>query len=263
MITFPQAKINLGLRIVGKREDGYHYISTCMQKIPLCDVLEVLPSDRLMWDGSPVVDEENLVIKAYRALCKPRPDMQGANLILRKKIPSGAGLGGGSSDASATLRMLDELFSLHLSHDELHSVALSLGADCPFFLTEKPQIAEGIGEVLEPYPLALDGLVLTLVFPDLFISTKEAYALVTPKSDGEDLRVTLRRPLEEWRHHLHNDFEDALFPKYPLLGEIKSVLYDSGALYASMSGSGSTMYALSLEPITLPSNYETQSFRFP
>ena len=260
MIAFPSAKINLGLRIVRKRPDGYHDLETAFVKIPLRDVLEVLPSDRLLWDGAEVFPEDNLVAKAYRALQKLRPEIPPARFILRKKIPSGAGLGGGSSDASAALQLLNELFDLRLSAEELHRTARSLGADCPFFLRDEPQYAEGIGDLLTPINLPLAGLVLTLVYPKLFISTGEAYASVTPREPEEPLTRTLSRPIEEWRGTLRNDFEAALFPKYPVLSEIKETLYLKGALYASMSGSGSTMYALSRGELILPNDYNHQTF---
>lgn len=260
MIAFPCAKINLGLRIIRKRPDGYHDLETAFVKIPLRDALEVLPSDCLLWDGAEDFPEDNLVAKAYRALQRLRPGVPPARFILRKKIPSGAGLGGGSSDASTALLLLDELFDLRLSEDELHRTARSLGADCPFFLKDEPQYAEGIGDLLTPVSLPLGGLKLTLVFPELFISTREAYSSVTPREPEESLIETLRRPIEEWRATLKNDFEASLFPKYPLLSEIKETLYRNGALYASMSGSGSTMYALSRQALNLPNDYKHQTF---
>ena len=262
MIVFPEAKINLGLRIIRKRPDGYHDLETCFTKIPLCDALEILPSETLLWDGSEERPEDNLVVKAYHALQALKPELPPVNILLRKRIPSGAGLGGGSSDASSALRLLNGLLTDPLSDGELHNVARSLGADCPFFLKDEPQYAEGIGDLLEPINLPLKGLYLTLVFPELFISTKEAFGSITPKEPSEHLSESIRRPIEEWREYLKNDFEEALFPKYPILGEIKAELYRQGALYASMSGSGSTMYALSDHELTLPPHYNTRHLRF-
>ena len=258
MIAFPEAKINLGLRVVRKRADGYHDLETGFTKIPLRDALEVLPSETLLWEGSPEVPEDNLVVRAYRAMQRLRPDLPPVQFILRKRIPSGAGLGGGSSDASATLKLLNTLLPNPLSPEDLHAVARSLGADCPFFLKETPQLAGGIGDELSPIDLPLSGLRLTLVLPDLFISTREAYASITPHEPEEPLRTTLARPISEWRETLKNDFEEALFPQYPLLGDIKRELYRAGALYASMSGSGSTMYALSTHPLTLPDSFDSR-----
>lgn len=262
MIAFPPAKINLGLHVVRKRADGYHDLETCFAKVPLCDALEIIPGEEMLWNGSAEIPEDNLVLRAYRAVQRLRPEIPAVHFILRKKIPSGAGLGGGSSDASSALKMLNDLFALRLSPQELHEAARSLGADCPFFLKDEPQYAEGIGDELSPFPLPLSGLHLTLVFPEIFISTAEAYTSVIPKAPKEHLRDTLLRPMQEWKDTLGNDFEEALFPKYPALGYIKEKLYASGALYASMSGSGSTMYALSRQALSLPKDYNTRHFCF-
>ena len=263
MIIFPEAKINLGLRIVRKRPDGYHDLETCFTKIPLCDALEVLPSDRLLWEDDPDVPEDNLVIKAYRALHAVRgTDLPPVQILLRKRIPSGAGLGGGSSDAISAIRLFNELLTDKLTDEELREIARSLGADCPFFLKDTPQYAEGIGDLLEPIELPIKGMRLTLVFPELFISTKEAFAGVTPREPSEHLKETLKRPISEWKEHLKNDFEESLFPKYPELPRIKDLLYDAGATYASMSGSGSTMFALSVLELSLPKSYNIRHFRF-
>lgn len=255
MICFPKAKINLGLRILRKRPDGYHDIESLLYPIPLKDALEVLPSaEGMKYDfgewGEPA--EDNLVVRAYHLVKALKHDLPPVEIILRKRIPTGAGLGGGSSDATNMLLLLRRLFELNLSSEELHREAIKLGADCPFFLHDQPQLAEGIGERLTPYPLSLEGMVLTLLLSDIHVSTAEAYAGVTPSEEGEALADTLARPIEEWRDHLHNDFEPSVFAKYPLLAEGKQMMYDAGATYAAMSGSGSTLFALSREPLTLP-----------
>ena len=262
MITFPHAKINLGLRIVRKRPDGYHDLQTLFVPIPLCDVLEVLPSDHgILWDDGGFgesTQEENLVMKAYRLLSEEVGGLPDVEVILRKKIPTGAGLGGGSSDASHMLLMLCSLFDLRVSDESLHAIARRLGADCPFFLKKGPQIAEGIGDILEPFPLDLKGLHLTLVFPGIHVSTKQAYAGVVPQVPEEDIRASLQRPMIEWRDTLVNDFEPSVFAAFPVLAEMKQSLYDHGAEYASMSGSGSTLFALSHQPIeNLPYDFKT------
>ncbi|MDO5035564.1 MAG: 4-(cytidine 5'-diphospho)-2-C-methyl-D-erythritol kinase [Porphyromonas sp.] len=257
MLTSPCAKLNLGLRILRKRSDGYHEIQTLFYPIPLYDLLEVLPHDgEIAWDdggwsGSP--SEENLVYRAYRLLQQEYPTLPSVRIILRKRIPTGAGLGGGSSDAAFMLRSLQRLFGLPISEERLKQLATTLGADVPFFLTPQPSIGEGIGEILTPYPHLpdLSGWHLTLLLPGIHISTALAYAGVAPSDQGEDLREVLRRPIEEWREWLHNDFEASVFAKYPLLSELKERLYHSGATYAAMSGSGSTLFALSPEPLPL------------
>lgn len=265
MLTFPHAKINIGLRIIRRRPDGYHDLQSLFLPIPLCDVLEVLPSEEGMkWDDGGFdesASEDNLVMRAYRLLSEELGGLPDVQIILRKHIPTGAGLGGGSSDASHMLKVLRTLFGLGITDESLHSIARRLGADCPFFLRQGAQIAEGIGDLLEPYDVDLRGLHLTLLFPGIHIATQQAYAGVTPSASGEDLRLSLQRPLQGWRETVVNDFEESVFTAYPLLGELKEYLYTLGADYAAMSGSGSTLYALSRRPIdlsTLP--YEHKSF---
>lgn len=248
VIRFPKAKINLGLRVLRKRSDGYHDIQSLLYPIPLSDVLETIPSSRGMvydfgdWQEDPRL---NLVTKAYFLFKERNPELPSVEIILRKNIPTGAGLGGGSSDATNMLLLLDELFSLKTPAKELHEMATKLGADCPFFLSDQPQIAEGIGEKLSPYPLDLRGKVLTLLLSDLHISTAEAYAGVKLSEQVEDIRDVLQRPITEWRDHLVNDFEEGIFKIHPTLAEGKRMLYDVGAEYAVMSGSGPTLFALS------------------
>lgn len=259
MLTFPYAKVNIGLRILRRRPDGYHDIQTLLYPIPLCDLLEILPSEEgMLYDlqgGEAGSDpQKNLVTKAYHALKQEAPTLPDVQMILRKRIPVGAGLGGGSSDASHTLMMLYHIFDLQLPPETLHRLATSLGADCPFFLhtPPAPQIAEGIGEKLTPIELDLSDLYLTLWTSTIAISTAEAYQSVTPSNEGEDLRTLLQLPIEEWRSVLKNDFEEPIFQKYPLLAARKEVLYQAGATYAAMSGSGATLFALSREPLPLP-----------
>lgn len=254
MIRLPKAKINLGLRILRRRPDGYHDIETLLLPIPLRDALEVLPSEEGMkydfgdW-GEP--SEENLVVRAYHLVKAAYPELPPVEIILRKRIPTGAGLGGGSSDASNMLLLLDELFELGMSYDEMHQMATRLGADCPFFLRDEPQLAEGIGEQLSPFPLHLEGKVLTLLHSDLHISTAEAYGGVVPSEEGPSLRELLSQPIEEWRGTLYNAFEPHIFERYPVLAHGKEQLYRAGATYAAMSGSGSTLFAISDAPLLI------------
>lgn len=261
MIRFPKAKINIGLRVLRKRADGYHDIQSLLYPIPLCDALEVVPNaasvkyDFGEWQEEP---QSNLVSRAYYLMKEQYPDLPLVEIILRKRIPTGAGLGGGSSDATNMLLLLDELFELNTPKEELHRMATKLGADCPFFLNDQPQIAEGIGEKLTPYPLDLRGKTLTLLLSDLHISTAEAYGGVRPNDDVEDIREVLKSPLSEWKERLVNDFEEGIFRLYPALAENKRRLYDAGAEYSAMSGSGPTLFAISSMPLDLQNIIESK-----
>lgn len=247
MVTFPGCKINLGLHILRRRPDGYHDISTCFMPVPWSDILEVLPSESFAFSLSglaiPGSVDENLCVKAWQLLSADfrLPGIQGH---LHKIVPMGAGLGGGSADAASMLRLVDRTFALNLSAERLAEYALRLGSDCPYFLLEKPAIGQGRGEVLEPIPLSLKGYFLLIVVPPVHISTAEAYAGVTPKTPGEDLQTILKRPLKEWKNKLVNDFESSVFGKFPEVAGIKEKLYGHGAVYASLSGSGSAVYGL-------------------
>lgn len=248
MIFFPNAKINLGLDIIEKRPDGFHNIETLFVPCPdYSDILEVLYAEKFSMhlygiplDGDPM---ENLCVKAYR-LMADMYDLPPVAIHLYKEIPVGAGLGGGSSDAAATLILLNKMFSLDLSDEVLAGHASSLGSDCPFFIYNRPMYATGRGEVLSPVEIALDDYRIELVIPDLFISTKEAYAGVTPRKPVVSILNIIKKPVAEWRGLLKNDFEESLFLKYPGLAAEKEALYSRGAVYASMSGSGSALYGL-------------------
>lgn len=258
MIVYPNAKINLGLYVVGKRPDGYHLLETGFLPIPLCDTLEIEPGegseDELEVQGGieTGATADNLVLRAVRALRALRP-IPPLHIRLTKVIPSGAGLGGGSADATFTLRALDELFALGLTDEELEAVALTLGADCPIFVRNVPAVGRGIGEVLTPLCLdLLEGLYLTVVKPELHIVTREAFGgLRTIEPRAIPLEQTLAQPIERWREELTNAFEDSLFPLYPELAQLKGVLYDLGATFALLTGSGAALYALSHEPLPL------------
>lgn len=257
MIVFPCAKINLGLNIVSKREDGYHNLETVFYPIPLYDVLEIkymdekFPSDTacdLKVTGN-VVDcdeQKNLVVKAYHILAADY-QLPRIHTHLYKHIPSQAGLGGGSSDAAFMIRLLDERFRLNIGNPEMERYAARLGADCAFFIEAEPAYAEGIGDVLMPADGPdgnLQGYYLCVVKPDVAVSTKEAYSAITPKKPAKSCRDIVRQPIETWKEELVNDFEEPIFKMHPKLEAIKQKLYDQGAVYASMSGSGSALYGI-------------------
>jgi len=257
MIVFPCAKINLGLNIVSKREDGYHNLETVFYPIPLYDALEIkymdekFPSDTacdLKVTGNAVDcdEQKNLVVKAYHILAADY-QLQRIHTHLYKHIPSQAGLGGGSSDAAFMIRLLDERFRLNIGNPEMERYAARLGADCAFFIEAEPAYAEGIGDVLMPADGPdgnLHGYYLCVVKPDVAVSTKEAYSAITPKKPAKNCRDIVRQPIETWKEELVNDFEEPIFKMHPELAAIKLKLYDQGAAYASMSGSGSALYGI-------------------
>ena len=251
MILFPNAKINLGLNITERRPDGYHNLESIFLPVSLCDMLEVVPSP----DGNTTLhqsglvpegaeQEKNLVVRAYRILEKEY-QIPPIHIYLHKQIPSGAGMGGGSSDAAYMLKLLNTRFHLDIPQEQLQQKALSLGADCPFFIQNAPSFVSGIGETLRPIDFCLNTYRIAIVKPPLFVSTAEAFRLIRPhRSTIPVLQAVLEHPIEEWKDILHNDFEDSLFPLHPQLTSIKEKLYASGALYASMTGSGSAFFAL-------------------
>lgn len=262
MINFPCAKINLGLNIVSRRNDGYHNLQTVFMPIPLTDALEITPMDehfpshtdcdlKLSGNALECHDDNNLIIKAYRLLAKDYK-LPRLHAHLYKYIPSEAGLGGGSSDATHMLRLLNEGFNLNIPHDKLSHYATILGADCPFFINATPAYAEGIGELLTPiniYANGLKGYHIIIVKPQVSVSTKEAFSLVTPHMPKVCCRDVVTKPIEQWRELLSNDFEQSVFSLHPQLAQMKQKLYEIGALYAQMSGSGSSLYGIFKEKI--------------
>lgn len=252
MVTFPCAKINLGLNIVARRNDGYHNIETVFYPIPLHDNLEVVSAPNatqpcllhetgLQLDSSP---QSNLVVKVYQLLKEDYAQLPPIEVWLHKRIPSGAGLGGGSSDAAFMMRLLNEQYNLGMEDDDIEYRLGKIGADCPFFYKAHPAYATGIGDILTPINFDLAGWNLLLVKPRVHVSTKEAYALVSPKPSKENLLLSLERPVETWKDTVKNDFETSVFYKHPEIAAIKQTLYDMGAVYASMSGSGSSVFGL-------------------
>lgn len=249
MIVFPNAKINLGLNIVSKREDGYHNIESVFYPIPLYDILEVIPVDKNKKSFSlEVIDlpddgKQNLVEKAYRKLVD-KYDIPPIEVILKKCIPFAAGLGGGSADAAYMLKILNKMFINKVSEEEMLEIGKTIGADVPFFIKNKPVFADGIGTDFSDIDLSLNGYYIVLIKPDIAISTAEAYSGVTPCIPNYSLKEVIKQPICEWRGVIKNDFEKSLFPKYPRLKEIKEFLYNIDAEYASMSGSGSSIFGI-------------------
>lgn len=270
MITFPCAKINLGLNIVSKRPDGYHNLETVFYPIPLTDALEIKYMDEKFPSESPCdlkitgndVDcneEDNLVIKAYQLLAADF-QLPRVHAHLVKRIPTQAGLGGGSSDAAYMIRLLDERFRLNIGIPEMERYAAKLGADCAFFITADPSYAEGIGDVLMPADVpgaGLGGYYLAVVKPSVAVSTRDAYAAIVPKTPTKCCRDIVRQPIETWKDELVNNFEAPIFAMHPELAAIKQSLYDAGAVYAAMSGSGSALFGIFREqPTGLEKEFE-------
>lgn len=257
MITFPNAKINLGLNIVEKRPDGYHNLETIFYPINLQDALEVTRRENndkeytLHISGSPLEGEpeDNLVVKAYKLLKKDYPGLLPVDIHMYKHIPAGAGLGGGSSDAACMIKLLNDKFSLGLSTERMEEYAVKLGADCAFFIRNKPVFATGIGNLFEPVELSLKGYHIILIKPDIFVSTRDVFAEIKPVRPAVSLKEIVRQPMETWKNSMKNDFEDSVFKKFPEIAAIKDELYDLGAVYAAMSGSGSSVYGIFKAPI--------------
>jgi 4-diphosphocytidyl-2-C-methyl-D-erythritol kinase len=247
MILFPPAKINLGLNVLFKREDGYHELDTCMVPIPFTDVLELLPAEEFSFHQSglfiPGNSEDNLCIKAYRSMVE-NFSISPVYIHLRKEIPMGAGLGGGSADAAYVLKGIKELFNVDCSTAKLEELAAQLGSDCPFFIKNQAQIAKGRGELLSSCNLDLKGYYIKIVNPGIHIGTKEAYAGIVFGKNERTIQEIVEGPIENWRMQLKNDFETTAFALHPELIKIKEKLYAEGAVYAAMSGSGSTMFGI-------------------
>lgn len=252
MITFPNAKINLGLNIVERREDGFHNIETVFYPVKsLCDILEIVPSPNqdvaISFNQTGLSlnepDENNLCVKAYHLL-NSYTELPKVAIHLHKQIPFGAGLGGGSADGAFSLVMLNELSPNPLSKDKLLEVALKLGSDCPFFIYNEPCFATGRGEMISPISLDLSELYILLVNPGLHVNTGKAYSLSKPKQPEKSLDILIKNATNLWVDSIKNDFEEVVFSIHPQIGNIKDNLYKMGAIYASMSGSGSTVFGL-------------------
>jgi 4-diphosphocytidyl-2-C-methyl-D-erythritol kinase len=266
VIIFPNCKINLGLHITGKRNDGYHDLETVFYPIPFNDGLEIIrnnDSDHtgLTLSGLPIesTTNDNICYKAYSLLKKDYPTLPSLKIHLHKVIPTGAGLGGGSADGAFTLRLINKKFNLGLSDEQLIDYALQLGSDCPFFITNKPAYATGRGEKLEPVKLDLSNYSIVLINPGIHINTGWAFSRITASTRNDELKKIIALTPTQWKELLYNDFEVPVFKEYPVIKELKELLYNKGAVYASMTGSGSTVFGLFEKPATpqfdLPSHY--------
>ena len=272
MITKPIAKINLGLNVVERRPDGYHNLETVFYPVPICDALEVfemneqfpsavdcdLKVTNIHIDGD---EQRNLVVRAYNLLKHDFPTLPRVHAHLYKGIPTQAGMGGGSSDCGFMITLLNNMLGLGLSDEQMISYAARLGADCAFFILNKPCYAEGIGERLEPIALDLSGWYLAVVRPAIPVSTKEAFSLITPQHPAANCRDIVMQPVETWHDRLTNDFERSVFALHPEIGAIKDRLYEFGAVYAAMSGSGSSLFGLFREPVDLSSFDDEDTFK--
>jgi 4-diphosphocytidyl-2-C-methyl-D-erythritol kinase len=259
MIYFSPAKINLGLQILARREDGFHNLRSVMVPIGLCDILEI---NQQSGNDAPLLfsrsglrleddPERNLCVRAWKLMAAER-DLPGVAIHLHKQIPVGAGLGGGSSNASAVLKALNSLPGTPVPEKRMEDLAARLGSDCPFFLHDVPMLMEGRGEILSRVEFSLKGHYLVVLFPCIHISTAEAYAAVTPSVPPVHLKELIALPVSQWKNSVVNDFEKSAFALHPLLQELKEALYRAGALYASMSGSGSSLYGIFGTPPELP-----------
>ena len=268
MITFPIAKINLGLNVVSKRPDGYHNLETVFYPVHIKDALEVyemhqdFPSEvdcdlkvtNIHIEGD---EQRNLVVRAYKMLKDDFPTLPRIHTHLYKGIPTQAGMGGGSSDCGFMITLLNRMFGLGLTEQQMIDYAARLGADCPFFILNRPCYAEGIGEKLQPISLDLSGWYLAVVRPDIPVPTKEAFSLITPQQPSVNCRDIVMQPVESWRRLLTNDFEKSVFTLHPEIGAIKDRLYEMGAVYAAMSGSGSSLFGLFRQSVDL-SSFDTE-----
>lgn len=265
MISFPNCKINLGLHVREKRNDGFHEIETLYYPLPVHDILELIPAVETSFYNFGIstggTASENLCMKAYELLKQDFPiALQPVKIFLHKTIPVGAGLGGGSSDGSFTLRGLNDLFGLSLPRDELARYASRLGSDCPFFIHDTPCLARGRGEILEHTELDLSGYSFLVVCPGITVQTAWAFSMVRPSVPDMLIADVTSRPVPDWKGLLRNDFEKIIFERYPALAQVKNKLYAGGALYASLSGSGSALFGI-FEKKSFPSISFGKDFR--
>ncbi len=260
MVSFPQCKINLGLRVIGKRDDGYHDIETCFFPLPWNDVLEIIPSKTMSFTNTglqvPGQHDENLCLKAFYLL-QEKFDLPTVDIHLHKIVPMGAGLGGGSADAASTLVMLNELFNVNLSTPQLEKMASTLGSDCPYFIHPKPMIGTGRGEILNPVDISLKGKFVVVVKPDIHVSTSEAYRGIELAKDGKSIVDIIKdTEIYGWRELLINDFESSVFRQFPIIQKIKDDLYSMGSIYTSMSGSGSAVFGIFDTQVDLRNHFD-------
>jgi len=270
MLVFPNAKINLGLYVTEKRTDGFHNIESIFLPVALCDALDVVPSNNNNFQmeilGAIIEGniEDNICAKAWRLLHREY-NVAGIRSELLKNIPMGAGLGGGSADGAFMLKLLDEIFNLKLSTKKLEEHAAELGSDCPFFIENKPKFVSGRGESLADIDFSLKGYFATIVHPAIHVSTPKAFSLIKPEPATTNLRNIASIPMNEWKDRIVNQFEKPIAALHPQILEIKQELYHQGALYASMSGSGSAVFGIFKEKKDLKAefpNYFSRSVAF-
>lgn len=266
MLLFPNCKINLGLHILNKREDGFHNLETVFYPISINDALEIIPAadtdlhfsqTGLTVDGN---EADNICVKAYHLLKKDFLQLPGIKMHLHKAIPMGAGLGGGSADGAFALQLLNTTFKLQLTQQQLINYALQLGSDCPFFIINQPCFATGRGEIMEPVSLDLSAYKIAIINPGIHVNTGWAFSQLTPAVPAKSIQQIITQPVQTWKDELKNDFEDVVFAAHPLIKSIKETLYNSGALYAAMSGSGSTVFGIFKDAISLKSFEEKGYF---
>jgi 4-diphosphocytidyl-2-C-methyl-D-erythritol kinase len=261
MISFPNCKINIGLYITNRRPDGYHDLETVFYPIALTDVLEIVPAEKagMHLHGKAIEGDtlNNLVWKAYELLKHHYPQIPKLEIHLLKNIPMGAGLGGGSADGALMLQLLNDYCKLGLSKTHLKEYALLLGSDCPFFIENTPQYATCRGEKMQAVNIDLSAYSIQLICPQVHVSTAGAFKMITPKPAAFDLKKLPEIPVERWVEYVSNDFEEPVFIQHPELGAIKQQLYDAGAIYAAMSGSGSTLYGIFEKGKRMDTNYPT------
>lgn len=250
MVVYPNCKINLGLQILNKREDGFHNLETVFYPVPFRDALEIIPNNiaeteftgtGLTVDGNAT---DNLCVKAYHIIKKDFPQLTDVKIHLHKTIPMGAGLGGGSADAAFMLKLLNDKFNLNLPTAQLLNYALQLGSDCPFFIINKPCYATGQGEILDEVPVDLSAYKIVLINPGIHVNTGWAFSNIAPASSKKSIKEIIKQPVTSWKDELINDFEKPVFKAHPQIQEIKETLYKQGAVYAAMSGSGSTVFGI-------------------
>ena len=269
MISYPHAKINLGLNVVSKRADGYHNLETVFYPIQWCDIMEILPGPQhskgieVHMSGLPVAGKhaDNLCVKAYELLRKNYP-VRSVKLYLDKQIPMGAGLGGGSSDAAFFVKSMNEIFSLGISDDDMRALVMQLGSDCAFFIDGKPVYAEERGDRFFPVTVSLKGYHVVVVYPNIHVATSTAFANIYPATPAFNCRdVVTKEPIENWKNLLTNDFEKTVFAAHPEIEDVRKKLYDAGAVYASMSGSGSAVYGIFSSTPNLSSEFTSMQVK--
>jgi 4-diphosphocytidyl-2-C-methyl-D-erythritol kinase len=259
VLTFPNAKINIGLLIKGKRPDGYHNLESIFYPVPSCDALELIPANKFSFETEGLeigTNESNLCVKAYR-LMEKEYGIPPVEMFLLKKIPVFSGLGGGSSDGTFTLKLLNEVFKLNLKPEKLEELAAQLGSDCPFFVHNKPAFVSGRGEEIQEIDFSLKGYYLAIIAPGIPISTAEAFSNLSGSLEADrliNLKESVKKPIGEWQDFICNDFEEYAFSRHPEIRKIKEHLLEAGALFASMTGSGSAVYGISRGKLKL--NYE-------